>query len=368
MKHFDIIIVGSGIAGMSLGSAISKERNVAIIEKEKQLSYHSTGRSFAFFIESYGNKEIIELTNISKNFFYKKFDFFLKKKGVLFIGNNKQKNLVENFYNIYKNKIELEILNKKQTLTLANCINENYVNNSVLDVNACEIDVNNLYEYYRKNFKQNNGHIITDLEVSSADYRNDKWILNNEISCNLVVNASGAWADDIANVFNIKPVNVIPKIRTVFVFKPKNIDIKNNWPLIADIEEKFYFKNQNKQIYASPADETPSYPHDCFPNDLDIAIGIDRIQKATIFKFNNIENKWTGLRTFVNDKSPVIGFENDKKNFFWLVGQGGYGIQTAPALAEISANLILNKKHNFFLDKSTLYNISIERIRNEIFS
>ena len=94
----------------------------------------------------------------------------------MFIGNNKQKYLVENFYNIYKNKIELEILNKKETLTLANCINENYVNNSVLDVNACEIDVNNLYEYYRKNFKQNNGHIITDLEVSSADYINDKWI------------------------------------------------------------------------------------------------------------------------------------------------------------------------------------------------
>ena len=108
----------------------------------------------------------------------------------------------------------------------------------------------------------------------------------------------------MAKVFNIKPVNLIPKIRTVFVFKPKNIDINNDWPLVADIEEKFYFKDQNNQVYASPADETPSYPHDCYPDDLDVAIGIERIQKATNFKFNNIEHKWSGLRTFVKDKSP----------------------------------------------------------------
>ncbi len=365
MKHFDIIIIGSGIAGMSLGSIISKARNVAIIEKEKELCYHSTGRSFAFFIESYGNKAIIELTNIAKKFFYKNFDLFLKKKGVLFIGNNNQKKLVEDFYNEHKNKIKLEIFNKKETLKLANCIDEKYINNSVLDVNACEIDVNNLYEHYRKNLKHNNGSIFTDCRINSTKYTNNRWIINNEISCNTIVNASGAWADEVAKIFNIKPVNVIPKKRTVFVFKPINLNVENKWPLVADIEEKFYFKDQNEQIYASPADETPSYPHDCFPDDLDVAVGIDRIQKSTVFEFNNIQHKWSGLRTFVNDKSPVIGFENNKKNFFWLVGQGGYGIQTAPALAEISANLILGKK-NKFLSKSTMTNISIERIRKKI--
>ena len=100
------------------------------------------------------------------------------------------------------------------------------------------------------------------------------------------------------------------------ILRENNLPINNRWPLIADIEENFYFKDQNNQIFASPADEKPSYPHDCFPDDLDVAIGIDRIQKATIFQFNNIEYKWSGLRTFVSDKSPVVGFENDKKNFF----------------------------------------------------
>ena len=284
----------------------------------------------------------------------------------MFIGNNNQKKLVENFYNNHKNNINLELFDKIKTLKLANCIDENYVNNSVLDVNACEIDVNNLYEYYRKIFKNNNGNIFTDYKIKSVENINNKWIINNEISTNIIVNASGAWADEVAKVFNIKPINVIPKIRTVFVFKPNNLHINNKWPLIADIDENFYFKDQNNQIFASPADEKPSYPHDCFPDDLDVAIGIDRIQKATIFKFNNIEHKWSGLRTFVDDKSPVIGFENDKKNFFWLVGQGGYGIQTAPALAEISADLILDNKNKFFFNNSLMYNISIERMRNKI--
>lgn len=363
MKHFDVIIIGSGIAGMSLGSIISKERKVAIIEKEKQLSYHSTGRSFAFFIESYGNKEIIELTKISKKFFYNHFNLFLKKKGVLFIGNNNQKKIIENFYNKHKDKIQLELYNKKQTLNLANCLSENYINSSVLDINASEIDVNNLYEYYRKNFNKSGSDIFTNFEIKSAEYINRKWIINNEVSCNIIVNASGAWADEVARVFKVNPIKVVPKVRTVFVFKPNNLNIDKKWPLVADIEEKFYFKDQGKQIYASPADETPSYPHDCFPDDLDIAIGIDRIQKATKFQFRTIEQKWSGLRTFVDDKSPVIGFEDNKENFFWLVGQGGYGIQTAPALANISANLILKKKNNFHINDDTMKNISIRRIR-----
>ena len=366
MKHYDIIIIGSGIAGISLGSIISKERKVAIIEKEKQLSYHSTGRSFAFFIESYGNNAIIELTKISKKFFYDNFNLFLKKKGVMFIGNNKQKTIVEDFYNEHKHKVKLELFSKNETIKLANCLNEDYVNNSVIDINASEIDVNNLYEYYRKKYNKNDGLILTDFNINLVEYKNNKWILNNKISSDIIVNASGAWADEVAKLFKIKPVNVVPKIRTVFVFKPQNIKIDNNCPLVADIEEKFYFKDQNDQIYASPADETPSYPHDCHPDDLDIAIGIDRIQKATKFKFNHIDNKWSGLRTFVKDKSPVIGYENSNKNFFWLVAQGGYGIQTSPALAEISANIILNKKNDFLIDNSTLNNISIKRLRNEI--
>ena len=237
----------------------------------------------------------------------------------MFIGNNKQKTIVEDFYNEHKHKVKLELFNKNETIKLASCLNENYVNNSVIDINASEIDVNNLYEYYRKQYNKNHGFIFTDFNINLVEYKNNKWIINNEISSDIIVNASGAWADEVARLFKIKPVNVVPKIRTVFVFKPQNIKIDNNCPLVADIEEKFYFKDQNDQIYASPADETPSYPHDCHPDDLDIAIGIDRIQKATKFKFNHIDNKWSGLRTFVKDKSPVIGYENSNKNFFGLL-------------------------------------------------
>ncbi len=363
MKKIDILIIGSGIAGISLGSLLSKHRKVLIVEKEKEISYHSTGRSFAFFIESYGNKQIIELTKISKEFFKNYDNLFLRKKGVMFIGNNKQKKIIQNFYDEHKTKINLDYLDKKKTLDKASCLKEKYINSSVLDINACEIDVNALYEFYRKNYIRNKCEILKNFQIKDVDEKNNKWIINRDIECNIVVNASGAWADEVAKKFLIKKIDVVPKKRTVFVFKPTNIEIDNKWPLIADIEEKFYFKDQSNQIYASPADETPTYPHDCYPEELDIAIGIDRLQKSTKFEFKSIENKWAGLRTFVMDKSPVIGFENYKKNFFWLVAQGGYGIQTAPALSKIAKELILGNNENKIMKLEDFYNISINRLR-----
>ena len=359
MKNYDILIIGSGIAGMSVGAELSRDRKVLLIEKEKELSYHSTGRSFAFFIESYGNKQIIDLTKISKHFFNKHHNIFLKKKGVMFIADLKQKELLNNFYKKHKSKINLELLNKNETIDKANCLKEDYVYNSVIDVNASEIDVNSLHEFYRKKFLSNGGQIINDFLIDEVDFKNKKWIINNEIKCDIVVNASGAWADEVANKFSIKPINLIPKKRTVFIFKPSNIEIDNSWPLIADIEEKFYFKDQSKKIYASPADETPTHPHDCYANELDIAIGIDRIQKATNFEFKSVDSHWAGLRNFVNDKSPVIGFDDEQKSFFWLVAQGGYGIQTAPALAEISRDIIIKNENKI----DEFYDISINRLR-----
>jgi D-arginine dehydrogenase len=363
MKNFDIVIIGSGIAGISVGALLSKKRSVCIIEKEREISYHSTGRSFAFFIESYGNEIIRNLTRISKEFFYENFNKYLSKKGVLYLGNKNQTKIVKNFFNLHKNSTNLEFLDKSKTLYKVDCLKEEYVNSSVLDVNACQIDVNNLYEYYRKKFIKNKGIIKTYYDLKIVNRENEKWILNNDIKCDIIINAAGAWADEIANLFKIKKINIVPKKRTVFVFNPLNMEINPKWPLVADIEENFYFKDQSKKIYASPADETPTFPHDCYPDEIDIASGADKILKATNFEFRSIENQWSGLRSFVFDKSPVVGFDNNVQNFFWLVAQGGYGIQTAPALAIISSHLILNKG-NYNLKNYIDYDkINVVRIR-----
>ena len=192
---------------------------------------------------------------------------------------------------------------------------------------------------------------LEDIKITEFLHQDHGWkILTNqdEFYTKIIVNAAGAWCDLIATNVGAKKINIVPKKRTIFCFKPTNIKLNNKWPLGVDVEENFYFKIENDTVIASPADETPTVPHDVQAEDIDIALGIERIKNSTLFEFNSIFNKWAGLRSFVKDKNPVIGFDNKFKNFFWFAGQGGYGIQTAPALSKIASNLILKKSNNYY--------------------
>jgi D-arginine dehydrogenase len=353
-KTFDVIVIGSGIAGISIASKLSNDLSVCVIEKEKLLSYHSTGRSFAFYIESYGNETIRKLTKASRQFFISNDNLknrrLLNKRGALYLANDNQLNSKNILFNELNSSL-IKTLDKQETINKLPCLNENYVNSSLYDSDASDIDVDLLYNIFLKNFKNTKGVVITDIEILNFKKNKTNWEIKTNkdtLSCKIIVNAAGAWADQIAKKINAKTINLIPKRRTVFCFKPLNLEINKNWPLCVDVDEKFYFKSENNIILASPADETPSIAEDCHPDELDIAIGIDRINKATEFKFKNIINKWAGLRNFVYDKTPVIGFDRNIEDFYWLSGQGGYGIQTSPALSDIAANEILNKNNNYF--------------------
>ena len=199
--------------------------------------------------------------------------------------------------------------------------------------------------------KRNNGIINKDIQIKKLININNIWeIISNQntIKSKLLINAAGAWCDEIAYKAKIKKINLVPKKRTIFCFKPKNIQLQNDWPLAVDVEEKFYFKVENDTVLASPADETPVLPQDAQADELDIARGIEKINNSTNFQFNSITNKWAGLRSFVKDKTPVIGFDKKINGFYWLAGQGGYGIETAPILAQIAANDILGKDLFYF--------------------
>ena len=356
-KKFDIIVLGSGIAGISIASELSEYLNVCVLEKEGLISYHSTGRSLAFYLESYGNEVIRQLTSASKDFFYNRIDttsknILIKKRGVIHIANKFQTIKLKNLYKtLTKNNENFKILNKLQTMELLPCLNDEYVDSSIYDSEASDIDVNAVYNIYLKNLTKNNGKVITDIKITEFLHQVHGWkILTNqdEFYTKIIVNAAGAWCDLIATNVGAKKINIVPKKRTIFCFKPTNIKLNNKWPLGVDVEENFYFKIENDTVIASPADETPTVPHDVQAEDIDIALGIERIKNSTLFEFNSIFNKWAGLRSFVKDKNPVIGFDNKFKNFFWFAGQGGYGIQTAPALSKIASNLILKKSNNYY--------------------
>ena len=356
-KKFDIIVLGSGIAGISIASELSEYLNVCVLEKERLISYHSTGRSLAFYLESYGNEVIRQLTSASKDFFYNRIDttsknILIKKRGVIHIANKFQTIKLKNLYEtLTKNNENFKILNKLQTMELLPCLNDEYVDSSIYDSEASDIDVNAVYNIYLKKLTKNNGKVITDIKITEFLHQDHGWkILTNqdEFQTKIIVNAAGAWCDRIATKVGAKNINIVPKKRTIFCFKPTNIKLNNEWPLGVDVEENFYFKIENDTVIASPADETPTVPHDAQAEDIDIALGIERIKNSTLFEFNSIFNKWAGLRSFVEDKTPVIGFDNKFNNFFWFAGQGGYGIQTAPALSKIASNLILKKNNSYY--------------------
>ena len=369
-KKFDIIVLGSGIAGISIASELSEYLNVCVLEKERLISYHSTGRSLAFYLESYGNEVIRQLTSASKDFFYNRIDTtskntLIKKRGVIHIANKFQTIKLKNlFETLTKNNENFKILNKLQTMELLPCLNDEYVDSSIYDSEASDIDVNAVYNIYLKKLTKNNGKVITDIKITEFLHQDHGWkILTNqdEFQTKIIVNAAGAWCDRIATNVGAKNINIVPKKRTIFCFKPTNIKLNNEWPLGVDVEENFYFKIENDTVIASPADETPTVPHDAQAEDIDIALGIERIKNSTLFEFNSIFNKWAGLRSFVEDKTPVIGFDNKFNNFFWFAGQGGYGIQTAPALSKIASNLIL-KKNNSYYENEFQINLNLLKI------
>ena len=369
-KKFDIIVLGSGIAGISIASELSEYLNVCVLEKERLVSYHSTGRSLAFYLESYGNEVIRQLTSASKDFFYNRIDttsknILIKKRGVIHIANKFQTIKLKNLYKtLTKNNENFKILNKLQTMELLPCLNDEYVDSSIYDSEASDIDVNAVYNIYLKKLTKNNGKVITDIKITEFLHQDHGWkILTNqdEFQTKIIVNAAGAWCDRIATNVGAKNINIVPKKRTIFCFKPTNIKLNNEWPLGVDVEENFYFKIENDTVIASPADETPTVPHDAQAEDIDIALGIERIKNSTLFEFNSIFNKWAGLRSFVEDKTPVIGFDNKFNNFFWFAGQGGYGIQTAPALSKIASNLIL-KKNNSYYENEFQINLNLLKI------
>ena len=369
-KKFDIIVLGSGIAGISIASELSEYLNVCVLEKERLISYHSTGRSLAFYLESYGNEVIRQLTSASKDFFYNRIDTtskntLIKKRGVIHIANKFQTLKLKNLYEtLTKNNENFKILNKLQTMELLPCLNDEYVDSSIYDSEASDIDVNAVYNIYLKKLTKNNGKVITDIKITEFLHQDHGWkILTNqdEFQTKIIVNAAGAWCDRIASNVGAKNINIVPKKRTIFCFKPTNIKLNNEWPLGVDVEENFYFKIENDTVIASPADETPTVPHDAQAEDIDIALGIERIKNSTLFEFNSIFNKWAGLRSFVEDKTPVIGFDNKFNNFFWFAGQGGYGIQTAPALSKIASNLIL-KKNNSYYENEFQINLNLLKI------
>jgi D-arginine dehydrogenase len=216
---------------------------------------------------------------------------------------------------------------------------------AVSDPHVMDIDVHGLLEGYRRLLTRRGGVLLTNSRVEGLERRNGCWSIaagGKALAADIVVDAAGAWGETVAAMAGARPVGLVPKRRTAVLLRADAHDV-TDWPIVHEVEGRFYFKPDAGRILLSPADETPSPPCDAQPEEWDVAVAIDRFEGAVDLKVARIEHRWAGLRSFVSDKMPVVGFDPAVAGFFWLVGQGGFGIQTAPAMGRLAAALALGE-------------------------
>lgn len=349
----DFIVIGAGIAGASAGYFLAPHGRVVILEGEDQPAYHATGRSAALFTEVYGNATIRALAAASRTFLDRPPDGFrdgplLTPRGSLFIGRDDQLEALDRLFHDAGDRVpSVRRIGGDEAREMVPSLRPEYVAGAVHEPDAMEIDVHGLVQGYLRGVRAHGGEIVTKAEVRALKRAEDTWRADTtagEFAAPIVVNAAGAWADRIGIMAGARAIGLMPLRRTVALFEPPADTDVGDWPLCADIDEQFYFKPEAGMLMGSLADETPSEPCDAQPEELDIAIAIDRIQRAAAFDVRRIVAKRAGLRSFVADRTPVAGYDPSAGGFFWLAGQGGYGIKTSPALGRLAASLVRGEK------------------------
>lgn len=347
MQSCDFLVIGAGIAGAYAGDALAGLGSVVILEMEDRPGYHTTGRSAAIYSETYGNRTIRALTTASKEFFGDPPDGFTEvplvtPRGALHIGRKDQQAAVNTAFRENSGIVHnLRLLDQESILSLVPVVRPEMCFAGYLEPDCHDIDVDALHQGFLKSCRRQGGELKANAEAVEIKSMPSGWEVktrSDTFSCGVVVNAAGAWADGIAEMAGLRAVHLSPLRRTALIFDP-NLDLPfENWPLVVSIDEGFYFKPAAGLMMATPGDEIESPPCDAQPDEIDIAAAIDRLQAATTLRIRSITRKWAGLRTFAPDRAPVIGPDPENEKFFWAAGQGGYGMQTAPAIqANISA-------------------------------
>lgn len=337
----ELLIIGAGIAGASLASFAAARRRVVLLEAESQPGYHSTGRSAAMFIESYGPPGVRALTRASRAFFAAPPSGFataplLHERGTLSVAAAEQLEALA----AAEEELALPRLDAARVLERVPVLRPDRVAGGLWDAGAADIDVHALHHGFLRRARSQGATLVTDARVSSIEHDGRGWRVqagDRAWRADVVVNAAGAWADRIAALAALPPIGLQPRRRAAFTFAPPAGLAFAHWPCVVDIGEQWYFKPDAGALLASPANADPTEPQDVQPEELDIASGIARIEAATTLQIRRPTHTWAGLRSFVADGEPVLGTDPLAPGFFWLAAHGGYGIQTAPALGALAA-------------------------------
>ncbi len=341
----DFIVIGAGMAGASVAAELARSARVVLLEREAQPGYHTTGRSAALFTMAYGPPVIRALSRASHAFFRGEGpgdppQGLIRPRGALFVARPDQADALAALQS--ELGAAVEPVTAEAARDLVPLLRPGYASAALIDRFAADIEVHNLHQHYLKAFRARDGalHLKTQVEGIARDGAG--WRVETRqgsLRAPAVINAAGAWADEMAQMAGLRALGLRPLRRTALLVAPPAGMVPDAWPMAVDVAEDFYLKPDAGKLLISPADETPSPPCDAQPEELDVAICVDRIETAFDIQVRRIEHKWAGLRSFLPDGNPAVGFDPAAPGFFWLAGQGGYGIQTAPAMARTAAAL-----------------------------
>jgi len=351
MKAYDVIVIGAGMAGASVAYELATDRRVLLLDTESQPGYHSTGRSAAVYVPSYDfhNRALFTLTRASRSQLETPEESFhsgslLHSRGLLYIGTRGELPALETVYDELVGAFPgVQWVDTKFIRRLLPALADEYSGNAVFDADVSDIDVHGLHQAYLRGLRHRGGEVLCSAEVLAAERRNGAWQVSarGEVCCApVLVNAAGAWVDRVAELAGVATIGIQPLRRTAVLLDPPpgvNVD---GWPAATEFKGSFYFKPDASLVMASPADETPSVPCDAQPEELDVAYAAHFAEQALGMEVQRVRSCWAGLRCFVADRTPVVGYARDAEGFFWMAGQGGHGIQIAPATARLAAALV----------------------------
>ncbi|MEM1051796.1 MAG: FAD-dependent oxidoreductase [Pseudomonadota bacterium] len=339
---YDFAVIGAGMAGASIAAELGPYASVLVLEAEDVPGYHSTGRSAAFWEECYGGPGIVPLTLPSGR--YLREHGFLRRRGAMYIGRKEDARKLDEFEKRFAGTgVTIQRINGTNAREHAPLLRENWCD-AIYEEACADIDVAALHQHYLKCLKVAGVALECRAQVAKLELGEGSWLIQvsggQTFRAAKVINAAGAWADTIGQLAGAQPLGITPYRRTVAQLRvePRAPD---DMPLILDISGNFYFKSDNGRMWLSPHDETPSDPCDAAPEEIDVALAIDQFERACGWRIEAVERRWAGLRSFAPDRLPIYGEDPLVPNFFWFAGQGGFGIQTAPAAAKLASQRLL---------------------------
>jgi D-arginine dehydrogenase len=349
----DVLVVGGGIAGAGAAYEMAAFASVIVLEREAQCGYHSTGRSAASYTENYGGAVIRRLAMASRAFLQDPPAGFcdhplLASRGMVTIARADQLELLERQLERARALVpSIHRIDAADAIARVPILRRGYVAGAFLEPHSMDLDVHGLHQGFLRGARSRGARMVVNADVHAIERISGCWSVTTPAGvfrAPLLIDAAGAWADAIAALAGVRPLGLVPKRRTAFnIPAPPGMAV-GKWPMVHDAGEEFYFKPDAGQLFVSPADATPSQPVDAYPEDVDVAAGVERLERATTLNVQRVSRAWAGLRTFATDAAPVVGPDGGVDGFFWLAGHGGYGIKTSPSLSRACASLIRDQR------------------------